>query len=71
MFGTKCTIGVAFYNIFIGKVADDQLGAIFRHDIRAAGVGFDTPAAPADGDGPPTARCLVFVTPDAQRRRPS
>ena len=52
---------------FIGKVADDQLGAIFRHDIRAASVGFDTPAAPADADGPPTARCLVFVTPDAQR----
>lgn len=49
---------------FIGKVSDDQLGAIFRHDIRAAGVAFDTPAAP---DGPPTGRCLVFVTPDAQR----
>jgi len=49
---------------FIGKVSDDQLGAIFRHDIRAAGVAFDTPAAPG---GPPTGRCLVFVTPDAQR----
>jgi len=52
---------------FIGKVCDDQLGAIFRHDIRAAGIAFDTPPAPADGGGPPTARCLVFVTPDAQR----
>ncbi len=49
---------------FIGKVSDDQLGAIFRHDIRALGISFDTP--PAVG-GPSTARCLVFVTPDAQR----
>ncbi|HVG81585.1 MAG TPA: adenosine kinase [Methylomirabilota bacterium] len=49
---------------FIGKVKDDQLGAIFLHDIRAAGVSFDTPAAKS---GPPTARCLIFVTPDAQR----
>ena len=49
---------------FIGKVRDDQLGGIFRHDIRAAGVAFDTPAAT---EGPPTARCLIVVTPDAQR----
>jgi sugar/nucleoside kinase (ribokinase family) len=49
---------------FIGKVRDDQLGAIFAHDIRAAGVTFRTPPAKA---GPPTARCLIFVTPDAQR----
>ncbi|MEM7226008.1 MAG: adenosine kinase [Pseudomonadota bacterium] len=49
---------------FVGKVRNDQLGGIFRHDIRAAGVDFDTPAAT---NGPPTARCLVFVTPDAQR----
>ncbi len=49
---------------FIGKVRDDQLGQVFRHDIRAAGVAFDTP--PASG-GPPTARCLIVVTPDAQR----
>jgi sugar/nucleoside kinase (ribokinase family) len=49
---------------FIGKVSDDQLGAIFRHDIRASGVAFDTPGLP---EGPPTGRCLVFVTPDAQR----
>ncbi len=49
---------------YIGKVRDDELGRIFRHDIRAAGVAFDT--APAR-DGPPTARCLVLVTPDAQR----
>src|SRR5688572_11542432 len=49
---------------FIGKVKDDQLGAIFSHDIRAAGVSFQTPPAKV---GPPTARCLIFVTPDAQR----
>ena len=49
---------------FIGKVRDDQLGAIFRHDIRALGVAFET--APATG-GAPTARCLIFVTKDAQR----
>jgi sugar/nucleoside kinase (ribokinase family) len=49
---------------FVGKVSDDQLGAIFRHDMRAAGVFFDTPPAP---QRLPTGRCLVFVTPDAQR----
>lgn len=49
---------------FIGKVADDQLGQVFAHDIRAAGVHYATP--PLRG-GPPTARCLIFVTPDTQR----
>lgn len=49
---------------FIGKVRDDQLGGIFAHDIRAAGVQFQTPAATS---GLPTARCLIFVTDDAQR----
>ena len=49
---------------FIGKVRDDQLGEVFIHDIRATGVSFDVPPAP---DGPPTARCLVQVTPDAER----
>ncbi len=49
---------------FIGKVRNDQLGGIFRHDIRAAGVAFETPPAT---DGPPTARCLIIITPDAQR----
>jgi len=49
---------------FIGKVRNDQLGAIFGHDIRAAGVTFATEPAL---DGPPTARCLILVTPDAQR----
>lgn len=49
---------------FIGRVAGDQLGRIFTHDMKSGGVHFDTPAAIA---GPSTARCLVFVTPDAQR----
>ena len=49
---------------FIGKVRNDQLGGIFRHDIRANGLTFDTPPAT---EGLPTARCLIFVTPDAQR----
>ena len=49
---------------FIGKVRDDQLGAIFRHDIAAAGIDFETAAAT---EGPPTAMCLVFVTADGQR----
>lgn len=49
---------------YVGKIRDDQLGAVFAHDIRAAGVHFDTPIA---GDGPPTARSLILVTPDAHR----
>jgi len=49
---------------FIGRVRDDQLGAIFAHDIRAVGARFDTPAASL---GPSTARCLILVTADAQR----
>jgi sugar/nucleoside kinase (ribokinase family) len=49
---------------FIGQVADDQLGAVFAHDIRAAGVEYDTPARDL---GVATARCLVLVTPDGQR----
>ena len=49
---------------FIGQVADDQLGEVFAHDIRAVGIDFDTPARAGQ---PSTARCLIFVTPDAQR----
>ncbi|KHL24706.1 carbohydrate kinase [Croceibacterium mercuriale] len=49
---------------FIGQVADDQLGAVFAHDIRAGGIDFDTPARAGD---PATARCLIFVSPDGQR----
>jgi sugar/nucleoside kinase (ribokinase family) len=49
---------------YIGKVADDQLGGVFGHDIKAAGVHF--PTTPLV-DGAPTARCLILVTPDGQR----
>ena len=49
---------------YLGKVADDQLGGVFRHDITAGGVHF--PSQPLVG-GAPTARCLILVTPDAQR----
>lgn len=49
---------------FIGQVRDDQLGGVFAHDIRALGIHFDTPVRSQE---PPTARCLILVTPDAQR----
>lgn len=49
---------------FIGKVAHDQLGKVYRHDIRAVGVRFDTPDLT---DGTPTGTCLILVTPDAHR----
>ncbi len=49
---------------YIGKVKKDQLGEVFAHDVRAAGVEFSTALA---SDGPATARCLIFVTPDGQR----
>ncbi len=54
--GAKCA--------FIGQVAHDQLGEVFAHDIRAGGIKFATPPRAAE---PPTARCLIFVTPDGQR----
>ncbi|MCC6828786.1 MAG: adenosine kinase [Novosphingobium sp.] len=49
---------------FIGQVADDQLGEVFAHDIRAGGIAFATPARTGE---PATARCLIFVSPDGQR----
>ncbi|MCW1429215.1 adenosine kinase [Novosphingobium sp. JCM 18896] len=49
---------------FIGQVADDQLGEVFAHDIRAGGIDFTTPSREGE---PPTARCLIFVSPDGQR----
>src|SRR4051812_39242214 len=49
---------------FIGKVGNDQLGGIFRHDVRAAGVQYDI--APATSTTP-TARSMILVTPDAER----
>ena len=49
---------------YIGKVRDDTLGRVFAHDLKATGVDYRSrPVA----DGAPTARCLIFVTPDAQR----
>jgi sugar/nucleoside kinase (ribokinase family) len=49
---------------FVGRVATDQLGDVFTHDIRAAGVEFSTPAS---SNGNPTGRCLIVVTPDGDR----
>jgi sugar/nucleoside kinase (ribokinase family) len=49
---------------FIGKVRDDALGGIFAHDLRSTGVLYATPPA---ASGPPTARSLILVTPDAER----
>jgi sugar/nucleoside kinase (ribokinase family) len=49
---------------FIGKVKADEVGQAFTHDIRAVGVHFPTPPAL---EGPATARCIVFVTPDGER----
>jgi sugar/nucleoside kinase (ribokinase family) len=49
---------------FIGKVADDELGRFFRHDMRALGVHF--PTAPLT-DGTPTARSMIVITPDSER----
>lgn len=65
--GANTTVGVASLGgraAFIGKVGNDQLGGIFRHDIRAVGVQFDI--APATSDTP-TARSMILVTPDAER----
>lgn len=49
---------------YIGKVADDQLGAVFKHDMTAQGVHYDIP--PLVG-GAATGRCLILVTPDGNR----
>ncbi len=49
---------------YIGRVADDTFGKVFTHDLRSLGVHFDAPLAT---DGTPTGRCLIVVTPDAQR----
>ncbi|MDJ0978532.1 MAG: adenosine kinase [Erythrobacter sp.] len=49
---------------FIGQVAEDQLGKVFRHDMRATGIDFDTPARSGE---PATGRVLIFVTPDGER----
>jgi sugar/nucleoside kinase (ribokinase family) len=60
-------VGVASFGgraAFVGKIKDDEFGRTFAHDIRAAGVAYDTPPA---SDGPATARCYVMVTPDGER----
>ncbi len=49
---------------FIGRVADDEFGQIYAHDLRNIGVYFDSPPST---DSTPTGRCLVVVTPDAER----
>jgi len=59
-----CLASLGGQGAFIGKVHEDQLGEIFRHDIRSLGITFDS--APSVG-GVSTARCLIFVTPDADR----
>lgn len=51
---------------YVGKVKDDQLGAIFAHDMRAQGADYETPLAPADAAFE-TGRCMVLVTPDGER----
>jgi sugar/nucleoside kinase (ribokinase family) len=60
-------VGVASFGgrpHYVGKVGDDQLGEVFAHDLRSTGVAYTTPPAT---DGPPTGRCLILITPDAQR----
>jgi len=49
---------------FIGQVADDQLGEVFTHDMRATGIVCDVPPRPGP---PPTARCLILIAPDGER----
>ncbi len=55
-FGGRCA--------YIGKVSDDELGRVFRHDMQAQGIDFKTPNFVGDI---PTAKCLIFITPDADR----
>ena len=60
-------VGVASFGgraQYVGKVRNDQLGEVFGHDLRSTGVLYDTPSAT---EGPATGRCLILVTPDAQR----
>lgn len=60
-------VGVASFGgraQYVGKVRNDQLGDVFSHDLRSVGVRYTTPTATS---GPATGRCLIVVTPDAQR----
>lgn len=56
MMGARCA--------FIGQVAQDQLGDVYAHDLRAQGIGFAVPPRAPDV---PTGRCLILVSPDGQR----
>lgn len=49
---------------YIGKVGKDQLGEVFRHDLKAMGV--NHPTAPAE-TGTATGRCMILITPDGDR----
>ena len=65
--GANTIAGLASFGAdvaYIGKVADDELGKIFRKDMTDDGILFDTPPLP---NGPATARCIIFVTPDGAR----
>src|SRR6201991_1995667 len=65
--GANTIVGLASFGArtaFIGKVKADQIGGLYSHDIRAAGVAFETRAAEA---GPATGCCYILVTPDGER----
>jgi len=65
--GANTIVGLASLGAraaYVGKVRDDQIGRMYTHDIRAAGVAFDT--APA-AEGPATGCCYILVTPDGER----
>ena len=49
---------------YIGRIHDDELGTVFAHELNSLGVAFGSPRAT---DGPPTGRCMIIVTPDAER----
>ncbi|KRR03657.1 carbohydrate kinase [Bradyrhizobium jicamae] len=65
--GANTIVGVAGFGAraaFIGKVKNDQIGGLYTHDIRAAGVAYETKAADA---GPATGCSYILVTPDGER----
>ena len=65
--GANTIVGLAGFGAraaFIGKVKNDQIGGLYTHDIRAAGVAFETQAAAA---GPATGCSYILVTPDGER----
>jgi adenosine kinase len=60
-------VGIASFGAraaYVGKVKDDQIGKLYTHDIRAAGVAFDTRPA---SDGPATGCSYILVTDDGER----